>query len=238
MGRSGTKFLSELLKMDNEVLSNHEDIGSREYWLLSHYLEGEFILPFLEREKKRIDQNQKKIYLDVNSYLQNSGQYLPEIFDNCIVFHLVRNPKKVVPSIYSRRDDTRIHKTPKIKEQIEKWLNMTKLEQICFNWNQTTNQLLAENHEILQFEKIVSDYDYIKTHFLDKIGATITQEQYNDFKSKKINKTRNSFYRFLYSKIKNKPFIRENGKFTDLSKEDQTKLFSICGETMKKLGYL
>ena len=53
MGRSGTKFLSSLLSIDNNAISNHEYIGNREYWLLSWYLGNIYQNVILKNAKKK-----------------------------------------------------------------------------------------------------------------------------------------------------------------------------------------
>ena len=40
------------------------------------------------------------------------------MFSNSEIFHLVRDPRKVIPSIFTRRDDKRIHKIPKKENDI------------------------------------------------------------------------------------------------------------------------
>ena len=238
MGRSGTKFLGNMLKLDTEIASFHEDIGNREYWLLSWYLNEEYAIPFLNKEKTRIDSTiEKKIYVDVNSYLQNSVEVLPKVFSNCEIFHLVRDPRKVVPSIFTRRDDDKIHKIPKNESEIESWLQMNKLQQVCYNWVQTTNSLLESSATLLKFEDLTKDYTYLKTKVLDPIGANISLEQYDSFRKIKINRTRGFVYRYLYAKYKGKAFVKDHMKFEDFNSEQRKMFFDICGPTMDKLNY-
>lgn len=238
MGRSGTKFLSSLLKLDSKIKVFHEDIGDREYWLLSWYLNEEYAIPFLKKEKIRLDTAvDKKIYVDVNSYLQNSVEVLPKVFSNCELFHLVRDPRKVVPSIYTRRDDNRIHKIPKEAREITNWLDMNKLQQVCNNWVQTTNSLIDSGTRLIRFEDMTTDFNYLKENVLDPIGANISIEKYEDFRKIKINRTRGFGYRYLYAKYKGKSFTKNHVKFEDFNSEQKEMFFDICGPTMDKLRY-
>lgn len=239
MGRSGTKFLGSLLKLDTDIVSTHEYIGNREFWLLSHYLGGKYSKPYLEREKDRINTNFNcKSFVDVNSYLQNSTDSLKTVFNDCLIYHLVRDPRKVVPSIYIRRDEKNVHKTPLDENEIERWLDMDKLERVCYNWADSTEKLLQSNVRLIQFEKLISDYNYLRDNILIPMDAKISALDYESFKKKKINKTRGPIYRFLYAKYKNKNFTKKQLKFSDFSAKESEVFYDICGPTMKKLGYL
>ena len=73
MGRSGTKFLAELLSMTPECKATHEFIGGREFSLLSWYIKAaDYAVPYLRRARQRIESeaNGECVFIDVNSYLQ------------------------------------------------------------------------------------------------------------------------------------------------------------------------
>lgn len=237
MGRSGTKFTSELFKLDKSLCANHEFIGDREYKLLSWYLGNDYCNAFLRKEKEKIDAyRQNKIFVDVNGELSDSVASISSVFDQSKVYHLVRNPRKVILSLLIRRDDNKMHKLPKDKNGIDAWMEMSKLEQICTNWVQTTETLLAENTELIQFEKLISDYQYVKSKILDPCGIAISENEYDEIRSKKINKTRSVTFRYIYSKLKGKGFDNRSIK-KELAKEEEEQFLKICRPTMKKLGY-
>lgn len=238
MGRSGTTFLGSFLKLDPNVYSTHEYIGNREYWLVSWYLGSIYSKVLLKNAKAQIESEVKKeIFIDVNGYLADSTESIKEVFNNPKIFHLVRNPKKVIPSLMIRRDDLRIHKIPKTQKEIEDWEVMTKLEQVCVNWVQTTEDLLKYDTELLLFESLISDYNYLTKKLLTPLNLNISQEQYNDFKAKKINKTRGWLYRYLYAKYKGKKQINKSVTFEDFNEKQLELFYAICGPTMQKLGY-
>ena len=238
MGRSGTKFLCSLLKLDTKIKVFHEEIGNREYWLLSWYLGESYQNIFLNNAKENFEQlKETSIVVDVNSYLQNSAVTLEKVFINNEIFHLVRDPRKVIPSVFTRRDDYRVHKIPKNSEDISMWLQMNKLQQVCYNWVQTTNSLMETNAKLIKFEDITSNYNYLKENVLNPIGANISYEQFENFRKIKINRTRGWFYRYLYAMYKRKTFVNEFANFEDFSDEQKEIFFDICGPTMIKLGY-
>ena len=238
MGRSGTKFLGSFLGIDTNVYSTHEYIGNREYWLVSWYLGSKYSKVILKKTKTKIESEiNKAVFIDVNGYLSDSTDSLREVFGNPKIFHLVRNPKKVVPSLMIRRDDKGIHKIPKTEKEIEAWTSMNKLEQVCINWVQTTEDLLKSEAELILFENLISDYNYLSEKILNPLGINISEKQYNDFKSKKINKTRGWLYRYLYAKYKGKQQISKTITFDDFDEEQRRQFYNICGPTMEKLGY-
>lgn len=238
MGRSGTKFLSEFLSLNSEVYATHEFVGNREYWLMTWYLGSSYSKTFLLRERERINKEvNADVFIDVNSYLADSYNELNEVFDTPNIFHLVRNPKKVVPSIMTRRHEGSIQKLPKTQDKIEEWLIMSDLEKVCYNWVQVTEDLLSKNAILLQFEKLVTDYNYVKKNLLEPIGISISENEYSTFKSKKVNKTKSVLYRYLYAKYKGKNFVKSNYSFENFTAKEKESFYRICGATMEKLGY-
>ena len=240
MGRSGTTFVANLLRRVENIQVRHEHIGNREYWLLSWYLPGDtYAIPYLERCKKKIDSLQSCSYfIDVNGYLQNSVPYLREVFNPEVIFHLVRDPRTVIPSLYIRRSDNNIHLIPKEREEVEKWLDGDKFQKICWNWTSTTRLLLSQNTPLLQFEKLINDFDYLSEKLLSPLNISLSRAVWMDLKSTKVNKTRNKLFRFVYAKLKGKEFVKDRLPSYDLWSAEQKTIFGeICGNTMKMVGY-
>jgi len=240
MGRSGTKFLTSLLGQIPKVHSVHEHIGSREFWLLSWYLPGtDYAIPYFERAKKQIEKEfGDGIFIDINGYLQNSVPELKEVFKPVKVFHFVRNPKAVVRSYFTRRNDADIHLIPKTRQEIENWMDNDKFYQVCWNWASTTNSLLDQNTDLIIFEKVTTDYDYFKSQILQPLGLILSKEVWEKGVSTKVNKTQSKTYRWLYAKIKGKPFVDEILPAYNEWPDSYKKLFNeICGPAMKRCGY-
>ena len=240
MGRSGTTFMGNLLRHVESIDSRHEYIGNREYWLLSWYLPGEiYAIPYLERCKKSIDSSFSSSYfIDVNGYLQNSVPQLRQVFNPEMVFHLVRDPRTVIPSLYIRRSDNNIHLIPKEREEVEKWLDGDKFQQICWNWASTTMTLASQNTELLQFEKLINNFDYLEKKLLSPLNITLSRATWTDLQSTKINRTRNRWFRFVYAKLKGKEFVKDKlPKYDQWSAEQKTLFNDICGSAMEMVGY-
>lgn len=240
MGRSGTKFLTNLLGTLDNVHAVHEYIGNREFWLLSWYLPIDvYAKPFLERQKKQIEGRYSSgIFIDVNGYLQNAVPEINTTFQPKKIFHFVRDPRDVIRSLYTRRNDSDIHLIPKNLPDIEKWLDGDKFTQICWNWANTTEQLLKENTELLKFEKIKSDFEYFSEKILVPLNLDLPKSAWEEAVAKKINRTRPMWYRWVYSKVKNKPVMKDElPNYTEWTEYQKKQFIEICGSTMKKCGY-
>ena len=187
----------------------------------------------IEKKKK----NDLK-FLDVNGAYRNCINELDEVFKPTKIFHLVRDPKDVIRSLFTRRDDRKVHFVPKNEDDIKWWLNADKFGQICWNWNTETKALLKKDLDILYFEKIIGDYDYFKNELLEKVGLSMEFNTWKSIVSVKKNKTKPKLYRYLYAKLKSKQFIEEILPKYENWSNDQKKVFNdICGDTMLKLGY-
>ncbi len=241
LGRSGTTFLGNLLKEANNVSSRHEFIGNREFWLLSWYLPAEnYAVPYLNRYVERIHKELqgRDIFIDVNSYLQNAVDGLRSVFPDAEIVHLVRNPKKVIPSLYVRRNERDTHQIPKEKLLVEQWLAMDKFEQICWNWANTTERLLKQDTKLLKFENIVSDYSYLEEHLLQPMGIKLTKKQWLATKNKKVNKTRSRLFRYVYARLTGRAFVQETlGPYGTWTKAQQDIFDRHCGALCQELGY-
>lgn len=241
MGRSGTKFLAALLQEINGVHSEHEFIGNREFWTLSHYLPHDvYAIPYLEKTKNEIENSfHEPVFIDINSMLHHCVPALEEVFKPAVIFHLVRDPRSVIRSLYSRRSDKNIHIVPKTKPGIEKWLKSDKFYQVCWNWNDATQKLLSENTTLIRFEDLLSDYDYFNRNILQPSGMSLPIEQWSKTVSHKVNETKPKVYRFVYARLRGKDFVEDElPAFEEWPDSLKKTMYDTCGETMKACGYL
>ena len=242
MGRSGTKFLSTLLNQASEVQVEHEFIGNREFAILSNYLDSNnYTIPYLNRFKNRIIkevEEGKHTFIDVNGGLRNCVLELKMVFRSEKIFHLVRNPKKVVRSYYLRRNENSVHQIPKNKEDNEWWLDADKFSRICWNWNNTTQNLLAQNTHLIRFEDLIANYNYLYDNILKPCQIDINESKWKEMRSIRVNKTKSRFKRFLYAKFKGKEYVEDSlPQYENWSIEYKDVFEKICGDTMRELGY-
>ena len=240
MGRSGTKFLAELLSMNRSCRAHHEFIGGREFWLLSWYLKAvDYAIPYLRRARHRIESeaNGERVFVDVNSYLQNSVPALKEVFEDPPVFHLVRDPRKVIPSIYKRRHERDLHRIPKRPEEIQWWMEADKFEQICWNWADATRRLRTEANDTLRFEDLLKDFDYFAECLARPIGFEPDRKVWLEMKAKKVNHSRPEIIRYAIAHIKGKPFEKGIPPYERWSSRMKQSYERLCGDVASELGY-
>jgi hypothetical protein len=223
------------------VRACHEYIGNREYWLLSWYLEGvDYATPYLERTRKKLEEEGGSGYfIDINGYLQNSVSELQSVFRPEQIFHLVRDPREVVRSIYCRRSERDIHLLPKNRVEIERWFDMDKFSQICWNWADTTRRLIDQGTKLVQLEKLITDYAYFKGNLLAPFGMELDRNIWSEAVNRKTNRTRSRVYRYLYARLRGKDYVRESiPHYRQWSHAMQDAFSEICGDAMKSAGYL
>mgnify|MGYP000512911321 CR=1 FL=1 len=232
IGRSGTKWLANLLNKDPKALVVHEPFvetipHQKAFW--SSKEAERYILKFRRKEiYLRIRNLKISVYGEVNSYLRRHCEALKKVFPNAIILHLVRDGRAVVRSMYSREtmlpnayDTKYIHPKPN-DPYYRKWKKMTRFEKLCWYWT-VENEYLYEccNGKIIQFEKILSDYEYFKERILQPLGLRIPRKIWE----KEVNKPRNPslYYRLPHWKA--------------WSKWMKEKFEEICGDVMRKCGY-
>lgn len=234
-------MLAELLSTSPDCSARHECIGDREFWLLSWYLDREaFSVPYLQRERRRIERsaNGAALFVDVNSYLRNVVGALKEVFEGPPVFHLVRDPRRVIPSIYARRTGRNVQQIPKSGDDIVRWLESDKFEQICWNWAETTRRLLEEDTITVRFEDVLRDYDYVVERLARPAGLTVTREGWSAATSKKANRTRSRLYRYLYAQLRGEPYVSPMPAFEKWSAHQKAVYREYCGDLAEELGYV
>ena len=240
MPRSGTTFTGNLLLNGIENTTTfHEYIGNREFAILSYYMGEKYTETFLKKEKQKIESKFKShLFIDVNGELRNSVPGLRKIFKPKNIYHLIRNPKNVVRSIYTRRSEKRVHWLPRDNEGIKWWLDADKFSRICWNWADTTQALLQQQTNLIKFEKIITDYNYLDKKILKPNNITISQSIWETRVNKKVNRTRGNLYRYIYSRLKGKEMVKDRlPDYEKWSNDYKDKFHEICGPLMKKIGY-
>jgi hypothetical protein len=240
MGRSGTTLLARMLQQLDGITARHEAAGDREFWLLSWYLSSaDYGVPYLTRVRRDIEREFRTAYfIDVNSYLQHAVPAIREVFQPERIFHLVRDPRAVIRSMYSRRSESRLNVLPKSRLEIERWLDADKFTRICWNWTNTTRQLLSQQTELLQFERLLSDYEYFRNHLLAPFGFCLPAEQWAVRARIREKPTRPPLYRLIYATAKREPYVSDHlPPYEEWNEAQRTTFAEICGETMRRVGY-
>ena len=240
LGRSGTSFLTALLSKIQGVHVGHENTGSREFRLLSWYLKDtNYATEYLKRVKLKIESSiNSEWYIDSDSYLQNATDELQQVFQPEAIFHLVRHPKDVISSTYIWRNENEIHLMPKKDNEIQRWMQGDRFEQICWNWKNTVENLLNKNVPVIKLEDLTSDYDYFDKKLLKPFGFDIKKTEWEQIKNVKVNKRRSRVFRYFYAKLKGKSYQSDALPEYSGWSENHKKIFiEYCLPAMTRLGY-
>lgn len=245
MGRSGTTFTSHLLRsvpdatVRHEYIPHQEGVTRREYVIASWFLGSAYAAPYLKRKREEIERSfSTEWFVDVDADLRHSVPALKEVFPEAVILHLVRDPRKVVRSVYTRRVDSLIHQIPRTREEVEWWLGSDKLAQICRDWAVTTENLLEEDLPVLCLENLVSDFSYVEDRLLQPSGLKLSQSVWKDIRNTRVNKRRGKLFRYVYAKLKGKSYVGEQlPSFEHWTGEQKETLITICGPTTEQCGY-
>jgi len=236
-GRTGTKYIGDLLNQLPGVVSVQEPRPSRvlQAWT-SAFLESKVSRDVManvlyNKRVKLLGHPRGNLYVESNHFIDGFIDVLPEVFDNPIVIHIVRDPRTFVPSMINRGNDhgwkLLINKyVPFFAYAPEgvKRSAMTPIERESYHWV-GMNRVLAdygakhpENYHLFKFEGIFESKNF--RELLSTIG--ITNEQYSQLK---------------LDTYKNPSRYNRMPKWEEWSKADQKVLLKICGPLMKKYGY-
>lgn len=232
MGRSGTTFLADFLNQAERAYVFHEpafeDFNAHVKAFYSTRAAERYIQKFRKKEiYLRMHHVDAGTYGEVNSSLRRHAAAIKNAFPNATVLHLVRDGRDVVRSLMSRRMMTakdpfsiRIHPT-KSDAWREKWHEMDRFSRICWFWQVENSYLRATIGKIIQFEKIVSNYDYFRNELLGPCHIYIEKTDWE----RSVTSPRNTTGRFGMP------------KWDDWSPQQKRAFETICGDEMAKCGY-
>ncbi|MGB0916219.1 MAG: hypothetical protein ACPGU4_01410 [Flavobacteriales bacterium] len=248
LGRTGTKFLSNLLNGVNDFYVQHEP-WKADTDILFYSYSGQFdeiVNQMLDKRFKTLTSGLSKGagYGECNSYLRYNGIWLKENL-NAQLIYTCRNGRDYVRSAYQRTLYTdyelQLSIVPKTDNSYAKsWGRLKRFEKICWYWAETNRHLYEEsNGNIFQIEKILTDYSFFHRSINEQLGISITEETW----SRSVANPKNSSSKL--SNIKRK--VRAGLKAKDIgntlptsenwSQEMNIAFDKICGPVMKNLGY-
>ena len=232
--RSGTTFLADFLNKNllDTIVQHEPNVSDYLYYtkaLQSEVVTNNYIEDYRLKEiYHRIHPYPIRVYGEINPFLRRHCGALKQFCPQAKQFHLVRDGSDVVRSLMTRKFFgpnhfwTSLIKPPPGDEIIEHWKELSRFEKICCLWK-TDNEFLCSNvPHLIQFEKLVSDYDYFKTVLMDflEIGYIDSETWEKDI-----------------GKVMNQSPTHSFPSFKDWE-DDEKKIFEkICGEEMSKLGY-
>jgi hypothetical protein len=235
-GRSGTQFITRLLKNDDSVCAYHEPDRFEDRSVISRsYIDADFASHYIKTFRKyqiyrRMMLCNSDIYGEVTGTLRYHASQIKSCIPGAKIYAVVRNPADVIRSImqwdfykkvsYKNRDVI-----PGVfKQNEDEWNSLPRLEKVCWMWADSYRRLTEtiEYNNFLKFEEITSNYEYLSDKFLQPMGINIDKALWLKVKDTKSD---NASKKYTYP---------HSSEWTD---EEKEKFNSICGDMIQLFGY-
>ena len=243
--RTGTKSLAEGLKGD-DICSPHQPNFSRLLTIASnYYLHGwvpKFILEWLVTRirEPQIFRSNCRYYIQVYSLDHLPSKVIRKKYPNVYIIHIIRDPRTYVPS-YLNWMHTRFksfvanklvlgwHPSGFFTGQIpwRIWSRMDEFQRVCWHWNYKNNLLenlfKDDEHYIhIRFEDLFSeDGENALRSIFSFVGIPYRSQFSGIFQVKKNRSSKEYFPPWQH-----------------WARARQQNLLDICGELMRRYGYL
>jgi len=232
IGRSGTKFLADLLANAEGVYVVHEPVKEDFQAYQDAFHNNEKARDYIERFRKkeiylRARGKQIDTYGEVNSVLRRHCNALREAFPQANFIHLIRDGREVIRSMMSRKTmtledlNTRLIHPKKGDSWRKQWPEMNRFERLCWYWQVENHYLRNSIRYTVQFEKLISSYNYFKEKLLDALRLSIKEDVWR----LTINTPKNATKRYIIP------------HWSDWDTKRREAFEKICGTEMKKNGY-
>ena len=232
LGRSGTAFTANLLNNPQGVHVFHEPAFEDFFASLRAFYNPQHAERYMPGFRKkeiylRMRNTTPGIYGEVNSALRRHVEGIKRSFPGAALVYLVRDGRDVVRSMMSRRTMTikdpftfRIH-PPKTDPWISEWNKFDRFARICWFWETENSYLRRKVGNPVQFEKILSNYDYFFNGVLKPCGINVDRKIWETT----VLSPRNTTQQFKMS------------KWDDWTSEQRRIFVRICGDEMENCGY-
>ena len=231
-GRSGTAFMAEFLNKATGAHVIHEPVFEDFYAHTRAHFNPKAAESYMQNfRKKEIYLRMRKtppgVYGEVNGNLRCHTVAIRNAFPEAALIHLVRDGRDVVRSHVSRRTMTiknpfsmRIHPIPSDLWS-SRWGEMDRFAKICWYWQEENKRLRMTVGKLVQFESILSDYDYFYAEILEPCGVQIDKKTWQN----SVPTPRNITSHFKMP------------QWNDWSPAQKKTFIDICGDEMAQCGY-
>jgi hypothetical protein len=232
IGRSGTKFLADLLANAEGAYVVHEPVKEDFQAYQDAFHNNAKARNYIERFRKkeiylRARGKQIDTYGEVNSVLRRHYNALSEAFPQANFIHLIRDGREVIRSMMSRKTmtsedlNTRLIHPKKGDSWRKQWPTMTRFEKLCWYWRAENYYLRNSIRYTVQFEKLISSYNYFKEKLLDVLQLSIKEDVWQAA----INIPKNATIQYQFQ------------HWSNWDAKQREAFEKICGTEMKENGY-
>jgi hypothetical protein len=231
-GRSGTAFMADFLNRSRGAHVFHEPVFEDFYaHARAHYNPAtaeRYVQGFRKKEIfSRMQHVSSGIYGETNGNLRCHARAIKTAFPGVTLLHLVRDGRDVVRSHMSRRTMTPRNPFSMSMRPVEsdpwkpRWHEMDRFARICWYWQEENRRLRTVIGKTIQFEKILSSYEYFASKVLEPCHIHIEERHWKAT----ISTPRNTTSEFSMP------------KWDEWTLEQQRIFREICGDEMDKCGY-
>jgi hypothetical protein len=233
IGRSGTHFLSDLLNKVPGTCIFHEPVREDFAAYVRAFHSGEEAKGYVHTfRKKEIYLRARAMHLgtygEVNSLLRRHAYALQEAFPGAAFVHLVRDGRDIVRSMMARKtmtpeDRFTVAIQPHAEDQWrDKWAQMDRFARLCWYWQVENAYLRTAIGRTVQFERLVSSYEYLSEHLLQVCGLDLPEQEWQR----------------AIAAPKNVTLKHRIPAWQGWSAEQKQTFKEICGEEMERNGYV
>lgn len=237
-GRSGTQWLSALLRESPNAFIQHEWHKLR-YGALEPLHNKTVGLPYrpgppaweakrLRATRKAIADCGKEVYGECGNKTRYSLPMLERAFDPVFLLQLVRDGRDVVRSFYSRQTYTGHDLHPPLEPGPRDpyrhyWASMDRFEKLCWLWSFTTEMVdFYTFGNYVRFEDLLNMYHVLQSKILVPASMTVSPGVWQSYTERRIDKSHMSF---------------RLPHWTEWDKQRTALFWSICGDTMVQFNY-
>jgi hypothetical protein len=122
----------------------------------------------------------------------------------------------------------------------KQWAQMSRFEQLCWYWHHTNSHLADHVQCRARFEDVIADYDEFRHSMLDRIGISVSKEEWQETVTKPRNTSGQYRRRALLRRLlpgSQEPRFPPLAHWSRWNSELSDQFWAICGSTMERLGY-
>lgn len=185
------------------------------------------------------------VHVEANSYLRYEARWLRDHLDARLV-HVVRDGRTYVRSAYVRdvytSADQQLPIVPRDDDpDAVRWSTWGRFEKICWYWNHSNAMLADGVSPCVKMEALFSDYAVLQERVLETFGVKVSEADWRRLVTRPVNSrkryvVRRQIRRLLHRGPARGPMQPLDPYETWPDHQKET-FWSICGNTMKRLGY-
>lgn len=231
--RSGTTFLANML---NETVADavvQHEANVNDYWFYTRALRSPqqaqaYIDSYrLAELQQRLRDTPCRRYGEISPFLRRHAAALRQQLPEAPMFHLVRGGRAVVRSLMSRElfaphdPMSAAIRPPHNDPYAAAWSGMSRFERLCWLWAADNRYLREQIGHLVQFERLLVDYDYFDHRIARHLGLHIDQADW----AVQVARVKNPTPRYRVS------------EFEDWPSAWREAFERICGDEMTACGY-